>query len=182
MERTMVRKFKWFWPWQDEVEETWLGEMSKKGYHLSSVGVAGIYTFSVAEPQDYVYRLDYQIFPKKDKQEYLQLFRDAGWEHIGEMSAWQYFRKGAKQGGPNEIFTDVESKIAKYKRILTILGFFWIILIVVLGGRISRISSDNPYPWWGVIEGIQVFILLVFLFFTYAIIRLAFRIRQLRRL
>ena len=98
------------------------------------------------------------------------------------MSAWQYFRKHAKQGEANEIFTDAESKIAKYTRILTFLGFFWIVLVAVLVGRISRISVDNPYPWWGVIEGIQVFILLVFLLFTYVIIRLAIRIRQLRRL
>jgi len=182
MENALVKKFKWFWAWQDEAEEAWLGEMSKKGYHLSSVGVAGIYTFFIDEPRDYVYRLDYRMFPKKDKQEYLQLFRDAGWEYIGEMSAWQYFRKHAKQGEANEIFTDAESKIAKYTRILTFLGFFWIVLVAVLVGRISRISVDNPYPWWGVIDGIQLFTFLVFLLFTYIIIRLATRIRQLKRL
>ena len=176
MEKTKVTKFRWFWAWQDDAEENWLEKMSQKGYHLSSVHLPCFYEFLVAEPRDYVYRMDYHSFHKKDKEEYLQLFQDAGWEHIGEMSAWQYFRKEAKQGETTEIFTDVESKIAKYKRVLAFLWVFWIPLLVIFGGRIL---TDSPYPWWGVI---QIIILLVLLLFTYAIIRLLMRIRQLRRL
>jgi len=179
MAENTIRKIKWFWPWQDEQEEAWLRSMSQKGWHLFSVGLPCIYRFRAGELLDYVYRLDYQTFPKKDKQEYQQLFRDAGWEHIGEMSAWQYFRKEVKEGETLEIFTDVESKVTKYKRVLTFLGFFYIILIVV---SVRGISIDNPYPWWGAIQAIQVLTLLILLLFTYAIIRLAIRIKQLRRL
>jgi hypothetical protein len=182
MDRTMVKKFRWFWPWQDEAEEAWLGEMSQKGYHLSSVGLLGRYTFSIAGPRDYVYRLDYQTFPEKDKQEYLQLFRDAGWEHIGEMSAWQYFRKGAKQRELNEIFTDVESKVAKYKRVLTFVGFFLLIEVIFVAVFTDNIWGDSPYSWWGVMRAISLLIMLVVLFLTYAAVRLILRIRQLRRL
>ncbi|HLE51739.1 MAG TPA: hypothetical protein VI755_06730 [Anaerolineales bacterium] len=32
MEKTMIRKFRWFWPWQDENEEAWLKEMSQEGW------------------------------------------------------------------------------------------------------------------------------------------------------
>ena len=177
MEKTTVTKFKWFWAWQDEAEEDWLEKMSRTGYHLSSVGLPGFYTFSAAEPRNYVYRLDYRIFRKKDKGEYLQLFQDAGWEHIGEMSAWQYFRKEVKSTETNEIFTDVESKIAKYKRVLTYLGFFYFILIMLI--FMQRTLSEDYYPWWGNIP--QVIIFVVLLLFTYAIIRLAIRIRQLRK-
>ena len=176
MEKTKVRKFRLFWAWQDEAEENWLEKMSQKGYHFSSVSPPGFYTFSATEPKNYIYRLDYQTFHKKDKREYLQLFHDAGWEHIGDFSAWLYFRKEAKQGETTEIFTDVESKIAKYKRVLTYLGFFYFLMIVIFGGRIL---TDVPYSWW---DAIQVFILLVLLIFTYAIIRLAMRIRQLKKL
>jgi len=176
MEKTKITKFRWFWPWQDEAEENWLEKMSQKGYHLSSVRLPCFYKFLVAEPRDYVYRMDYQTFHKKDKQEYLQLFQDAGWEYIGEMSTSQYFRKEAKQGETIEIFTDIESKIAKYKRVLTYLGSFYLISIVAVG---VPILTDVPYPWWGVIQVIIIFILLLF---TYAIIRLVIRIRQLRKL
>ena len=36
-----------------------------------------------------------------------------GWEHIGQLSAWHYFRKEAKEEESPGIFTDVESKVAK---------------------------------------------------------------------
>lgn len=177
MEKTRITKFKWFWAWQDEDEERWLAEMSQKGYHLSSVGLPGFYTFSLAEPRGYVYRLDYQTFRKRDKAEYLQLFQDAGWEHIGEMSAWQYFRKEAKPTETAEIFTDVESKIAKYKRVLTYVGFFYFVLTMLL--ITQRILSDGSYPWWGTIP--QVIIIVVLLLLTYAIVRMVARMRQLRK-
>ena len=180
MAENTIRKIKWFWVWQDAQEEAWLRSMSQKGWHLSSVGLPCIYKFRAGEPQDYVYRLDYQMFPKKDKQEYQQLFRDAGWEYIGEMSAWQYFRKEVKEQEPLEIYTDAESKIAKYKRILAFLWFFWIVLIAIFPAR--GILIDNPYPWWSAIQATQVFTLLIWLLFTYAIIRLTLRIRQLKRL
>jgi len=177
METTTITKFKWFWAWQDEAEENWLEKMSQSGYHLSSVSIPGVYTFSVAEPRNYVYRLDYRTFRKKDKGEYLQLFQDAGWEHIGEMSAWQYFRKEAKPTERAEIFTDVESKIAKYKRVLTYLGFFYFILMMLIFTQ--RVLSSDSYPWWGSIP--QIIIFVVLLLFTYAIIKLSIRIRHLRK-
>lgn len=181
MEETMVRKRKWFWPWQDEAEEAWLEEMSKRGYHLSSAGLLGSYTFSVAEPRDYVYRLDYQMLPKKDGQEYLQLFRDAGWEHIGATTAWQYFRKEATQGETNEIYTDVESKVAKYRRVLAYLAFFVVIWVAAFAPTIRNVWSDSPYSWWGVVRVISLLGTPVMLLLIYVIGRLALRIRQLRR-
>jgi hypothetical protein len=177
MEKAMVTKFKWFWAWQDEAEENWLERMSQSGYYLASLGLPGFYTFSVAEPRNYVYRLDYQTFRKKDKGEYLQLFQDAGWEHVGEMSAWQYFRKEAKIDETPEIFTDVESKIAKYRRVLAFLGFFYFILIMLISTQ--YILRPDSYLWWGNIP--QAIIVLVLILFTYAIIRLIIRIRRLRK-
>jgi hypothetical protein len=182
MEKTTVKKFRWFWVWQDEAEESWLDNMSQKGYHLLSVSLPGFYTFLKAEPRNYVYRLDYQTFHKKDKEEYMQLFRDAGWEYIGEMSSWQYFRKETKPGGVTEIFTDFESKITKYKRVLTYIGFFYFILIILFTDLIytGPVRWHESYPWWGSVP--QAIIFLVLLLFTYAIIRLAIRMRQLKKL
>lgn len=175
MGKTTVTRFKWFWAWQDEREEAWLGAMSAKGYHFTSPKFPGIYRLSQGEPRDYVYRLDYHAFSKKDKEEYLQLFRDAGWEHLGELSGWQYFRKERKPGEVNEIFTDVESKIAKYKRILAFLSLYYFVLVIILA---ERIHGEYSIPWWG---GIQVIALVLLLLFTCAVIRLAVRIRELKK-
>ncbi|MFC1861751.1 DUF2812 domain-containing protein [Chloroflexota bacterium] len=177
MAENTIRKIKWFWPWQDEQEEAWLRQMSQKGWHLFSLGLPCIYKFRAGEPRNYVYRLDYQKLPKKDKQEYQQLFRDAGWEYIGEVSSWQqYFRKEAKEGEAPEIFTDVESKVAMYKKVLAFLAFLVVIEIAAFS---HSILIDNPYSWWGII---RVIYLLVMGGLIYSIIKLMLRIRQLRRL
>ena len=175
MAKTSVTKFRWFWAWQDEKEEAWLGEMSRKGYHLSSVVLPCIYRFTVGEPRNYVYRLDFQPYYKMDPEEYLQLFRDAGWEHIRMVASWQYFRKEARQGETPEIFSDVESKAAKYGRLLAFMAILATSLFVVL---ILNAGTDR-YPF---LSGIYIFIAAVFLVLIYAIFRLAQRIRQLKRL
>lgn len=174
MAKNFFTRFRWFWAWQDEKEEAWLGKMSKQGYHLSSISFPGFYSFSRGEPKEYVYRLDYQTFRKKDRDEYLQLFSDAGWEYMGEMGAWQYFRKEIRQGETNEIFTDKESKIGKYKRVIYFSVFFYLIFLVLFTGRIT---GDIPYRWW---DAIQIIYLIIFLMLTYAIIRLALRIKKVR--
>ena len=175
MAENTIRKIQWFWPWQDEQEEAWLRSMSQKGWHLSSMGLPCIYRFRAGEPRDYVYRLDYQIHKKGDQQDYLQLFHDAGWEHLGQMTAWHYFRKEVEEGEALEIYTDVESKVAKYQRVLAYLAFFVVILIAVS----HSIWSDIPYSWWVIF---RVIYLLVMGCLIFSIVRLVLKIRQLRRL
>ena len=55
---TTLKKFRWFWAWDDEKEEQWLREMAQKGWHLLSVSIPGNYTFEQGAPKGYVYRLD----------------------------------------------------------------------------------------------------------------------------
>ena len=100
MEQVITQKTKWFWPWQDQEEETWLEEMSHQGWHLKQAHLAAQYDFVRGEPQNYLYRLDFQDSLKpKAKDEYLRLFADDGWEYLGPMGGWQYFRKPGGAGG-----------------------------------------------------------------------------------
>jgi hypothetical protein len=122
-QKTNLHKLKWFWPWQDEAEERWLRQMSQQGWRLAKADLFGYYTFQAAPPADYVYRLDYQTPAKKEAPDYLQLFQDAGWEHVTQLANWYYFRKLYLQGEEPQIFTDVDSKIAKYQRLLETLAF-----------------------------------------------------------
>jgi hypothetical protein len=173
--KDQVTKFKWFWVWQDNAEERWLEKMSHQGYHLTSVSLPCIYTFTKSEPVNYAYRLDYRRFSNREKRNYLQIFRDAGWEYLGEMAMWQYFRKQEKADEINEIFSDNASKIAKYHRVLSYLGLLWIILLFLVLDRF--ISLPPSLPWWG---NVHVFTLVVLTLMTYAIVRIFLRIRQLR--
>ena len=107
MTAEIVTKRRWFWTWQDQDEEAWLAEMSRKGLHLQSVGYVGMYRFVRGEPTDYAYRLDFQSSTKEELGNYVQLFEDAGWEHVGQLGAWHYFRAPIVEGEAPEIFTDV---------------------------------------------------------------------------
>ena len=167
-----IRKLKWFWAWQDEQEEAWLRSMSQEGLHLKKPGIAGIYEFEQGSPVNYFYRLDY-VFPKKDEQHYYQIFSDAGWEHIGSMGGWQYFRKEAQPGEVPEIYTDPQSKIEKYKKLMYFLiilnPVYWFVLVI---------SRENSTNWW--FGCLFIFYLGLMLLFVIAIVKLAQRIKELK--
>jgi hypothetical protein len=181
MNDTLVRKSKWFWHWEDDKEEAWLGQMSKQGLHLVHPSAFGQYIFTRGESRDLVYRLDFVQSNKKDES-YFQLFRDAGWEHVGELLGWQYWRKEVKPGESPEIFTDVESKVRKYQRLL---GFLAIVFLPVAMGlfnmrnlSILPTASGSWIDW--LFAGIGMLVFAVFLLYIYIFIRIGMRIRQLR--
>ena len=92
------------------------------------------------------------------------------------MSNWHYFRKETREGEALEIFTDVESKVAKYKRVLTYLAFFAVIIIVVLS---RNVWFEYPYSWWFVVRAMYLFLTVGLI---YSIIKLLLRIRHLRKI
>jgi len=168
MNTNTIRKFKWFWAWQDEQEETWLSEMAEQGFHLERITLPGFFYFQIGEPESFIYRLDYQALRSKDKESYLQLFADAGWEHVGDMSSWVIFRRKVQPGDTPDIYSDVESKIGKYQRNITYLVIFLPILIIFMT------NSSNRYGWLSFV--MALFILL----YAYTMIQLFRRISQLK--
>jgi hypothetical protein len=142
--KEIVNKVKWFLPWQDQEEEAWLEKQSSSGLHLRKVNLFGKYTFDIGEPKEYIYRLDFHS-EIKDKDSYLRLYEDAGWEYIGENS-WQYFRKVSSDQIVTEIFTDNQSKIKKYERVRSYHGAFLLIyfsVFLVISGSIESFAWLN---------------------------------------
>jgi hypothetical protein len=169
---TTLKQFRWFWAWDDEKEEKWLRDMAKKGWHFTSVSLPGNYYFEQGEPKDYVFRLDY-LLQRKDMLTYLQIFQDAGWDYMGEMNNWQYFRKEVINGEAPEIFTDNESKSKKYSGFLFIMIVFMPILIINL-----RNLNDETGTFFEVVTFITF---CLFLLYSYSIIRLGARVLKLRK-
>ena len=168
------RLFRWFWPWQDVQEEDWLSRLAgERGLHLVALAPPGIYTFRIGEPRAMIYRLDYQYLKGQDRPAYLQLFLDAGWEHVGQMSNWQYFRRPQVEGEENEIFTDPASKAEKYRRVLP----FLVPISVVLGMQLNG-SLYSRWPGTG-LEVIRFLLFCVLMLLVYSIVRIGMRIRQL---
>lgn len=183
MDTDIVHIRRWFWAWQDEAEERWLEDMARKGLYFENVTKFGLYTFKKGQPGDFVYRLDYQGKEKKDLGDYLQLFHDAGWEYVGDINGWQYFRKPRVTGGTNEIFTDNRSKIEKYQR-------YMLMLLVVLAITTAVIVNSAVTLQFSRVATMTVFYYVravLWIFFSiadgiiiYTVLRLNARIRQLR--
>ena len=172
MNTTYVNKNKWFWAWQDDKEEAWLSEMAREGLHLDTVSL-GTYKFRKGEPGNYVYRLDYQSLKSKDKESYLQLFEDAGWEYVGNMSGWMYFRIQADEGESPEIFSDAESKTGKYQRVIMYLVIFLPILMILRPNVVDRYGPSLVI--------IEVLYFILMLLYAFAMVQLLRRMNQVRR-
>lgn len=167
----IIKKYRWFWAWEDEKEETWLSEMAAEGWHLTRISFPGLYHFQQSEPDEIVYRLDYQTLDKKDRESYLQLFQDAGWEHVADMSGWVYFRRSTADAADLEIFNDLESKSKKYQRILIYLIIFLPIFVVLMPEL-----GEHTGTFFQVVQGLYFTMLLIY---VYTMIRLLGRIGEL---
>jgi hypothetical protein len=166
--------FRIFFAWNDEMEERWLERMSRLGWHLTCPGF--FYRFEKGTPAETVYRLDFQTAGRGDLKEYLALFKDAGWTHVGRFGSWHYFRTTAGCGPVPEIHTDPESKMAKYRRLLGLL----VILSAVVWSQIliNNGRYGNSGAFWNLIRGIQFFAAVLL---SYAIIRLILKIGRIKK-
>ena len=171
---TTISKFKWFWAWQDEKEEAWLSAMAREGWHLKELRLPGNYTFQSGNPREDHYRMDF-ITDRKNYQTYLQLFNDAGWEHLGELGGWQYFRMRGDGKDIPEIYTDKDSKVQKYQRLFAYLIIFFPVLWIFAIRPVDATSElANVYMIGKMLMG---FLLIIY---AYAMVKILGRIQQLK--
>jgi len=177
--KEIKKEFKWFWAWNDEKEEQWLTEMAQQGWHLQSPCVFGAYTFEKGVPRNVVYRLDFKTVGK-DMDDYLQLFADGGWEHLGAMGGWQYFRKEAVEGEAVEIYTDNASKIQKYQRLLL---FLVVLLLPIYTLSLFNLGTTGNLEGFlaGFTGALNVVMALLLLLYVYALVRILRRIGELKK-
>ncbi len=107
---------------EDSRQEAWLEAKARQGWHLVKPGILG-FRFEPGDPREARYRLDYQVQKGRDRSEYLALFKDAGWEFLGEVSNRYYFRARPEALSP-EIFTDAESRKDRIRRELRVVLLF----------------------------------------------------------
>ena len=135
-----------------------------------------LFYFRKAEPKDTVIKIDYRRFKSKnDFEDYIVLFKDSGWEHIAgtKSSGTQYFKK-VNECSSDDIFSDVPSKAARYKRLSNmwfsiIITYIPILLVLIITNTIKINEMLNPKllyytPGLWQMSGIQFW--LAFLFET----------------
>lgn len=109
MSKTMIR----FFTIADyEEEEIWLRKQHQSGWKIVKMIPPCIYVFEECEPEDVIYRLDYQN--SEQTQEYMQMLRDFGWEYFAHCMGWLYFRKpadAAQTQQDGELFSDNASRV-----------------------------------------------------------------------
>lgn len=148
--KTLKRRVRFFSVVDWEKEEEFLRKQHNEGWKLVSYK-GSHYVFESCEPEDVVYQLDFKG-DEQDMKEYVQMFRDCGWEHIQDMFGWSYFRKPAALMKENEegIFCDNESRFDMLqnlyrKKILPLIVIFFFTIIpqvVIQSTRRSENFSD----------------------------------------
>ena len=161
----MKKEFHWFTIWNYKKEEDYLRRKHQQGLRLVKVTGFGVYHFEECEPQDVIYRLDYN---QEKPEQYLQLFADCGWDYIMQYGGYCYFRKPAEQNHTDEeIFNDNASRLAMLERVykgrlIPLLVLFFACLLPqfitnLLGGRYAIAAA---------VGGILLVYLIVFLIFA----------------
>jgi hypothetical protein len=176
-EKTTKRVFRMMMAWNDQKEERWLADQARSGWHMTSVNAFG-YSFERGAPADVAYRFDWGPGCRKDQSEYLGLFRDSGWEYMGRRGRWNIFRKSVVGGVEPEIYTDPESRIKMYQRVIGFLCAFFAIMVTQMVPQISREASPENlgrFPWVMSIYWVLI------AFFLYGIVRMLLVIRRLRK-
>lgn len=112
-----LRMFRIFTISDYEKEEAFLRQQHNAGYRLVRYALPGFYYFQKCQPEDVVYRLDFDHGNREDREGYLQMFRDYGWEYLFRVSGWDYFRKPAARDEDLEIFSDNASRLALVQRV-----------------------------------------------------------------
>ena len=118
-----------------EEEEQFLREQHREGWRFRRYFLPGFYIFDRCRPEDVVYRLDFDQAVKGEKEQYLQMYRDYGWEYLFDVNGFSYFRKRADSVGEDmEIFSDNESRFEMVtrifkKRLIPLLIIFLCVLV-----------------------------------------------------
>lgn len=168
-----------------EQEQEYLRRQHQAGWKLEKIMYAGFYRFTRTEPEDVIYQLDFNDDNTMDKEDYIQLFSDCGWEYLWDYSNWSYFRKPASQADDNEeIFSDVESKLQMMNRVFRsrMIPIAVIFLLIVLPQLMKKyndvISTEIPTI-------LDVLLFTIFLtasvIYTTMFVNFAIRYRKLRR-
>lgn len=183
MEAQLEKRTRLTFSWNYEKEEQWLNEMSEKGLHLTKAGAIRS-TFNRDQSVRYTYGLDYQLGLKNEEsfQEYIQLYKDAGWEYVTSYGAmWHYFRRIWKPGETPRLYTDVSSLCGQYKKIQRILALMMLVNLIILTANMTNLFSHSVHRFWGIIFPALIIYLLLFAVMGYGYLKLGKKIKKMKK-
>jgi hypothetical protein len=123
-------------------EEKWLEEQHKNGWRLIKAN-RNKYHFERCDADQWVYQIDFRQ-KGSTEEEYIQLFKDFGWEYILQYDKWCYFRRKKEEGADLSIFSDRSSKIDMYNRILQNRRLIFTVALFLIACVIEWLSFFTP--------------------------------------
>lgn len=154
------KAFKYFNIMQYREEEEYLRSMHRSGWKLVRISGLCIYHFEQCEPQDVIYKLDYNKDGIRHKAEYVKMFNDCGWEYVQDYVGYSYFRKAADDSsGSDDIFCDDESRLQMMSRVFKgrLLPLLLMLFIVIIPQLVFGIMNGRF-----IIAGIFAVILILY--------------------
>ncbi len=109
-------------------ETTWLNEMAAQGYALTGY-CACFYTFEQCEPGKYTYQIDFGNKMFAVDENYREFMAENNIEIVSLWGYWIFLRKLATDGD-FELYTDVDSSIEHYTKILKMFKVVTIIELI----------------------------------------------------
>lgn len=166
-------EFRFFSIPQWKKEEQYLREQHKRGWEFVKVNGLGLYHFRRCEPKDIIYQLDYNPDSTLQKEEYIQMFRDCGWEYLQNYVGYSYFRKAASQmdGTEEEIFCDDTSRLDMMKRVFKgrMLPLLTVFFLIIIPQIINQGFMNTPFN-----HGLLVFFCIMFVIYLWMFVSFAF--------
>ncbi len=164
-----------------EQEAAWLSFMHKEGWKF--VSTDGFhYQFEKADKEDWVYELDYKENGVAEE-DYIQMYRDFGWEYAGQYDHWCYFRKQRVEGVEIDtaLFGDRESKLELCKRVVHGQFLRTLPILLLMPSMLNLFRLSKPTETFGPIFGTALSVISV-LSLGIFIIPLIIYLNQINRL
>ena len=169
-EANIMRKVKYRLYLNYPKEEKWINEMSQQGWHLEKFSL-GKFTFEKGEPGKYIYRSELLGDLKKgEKEEYFEFLEESGITVVHHFANWIYTRRETSEG-PFELFTNNQSYINYYNRIL---AYLIPLFLLNLGMGILNLylsAAKGSLGWLNIsiatLNGIATIIILLPIYFIY---------------
>lgn len=134
-------KFRLFY--DTDKETKWLNELSEKGYAMTGF-FAGFYKFEACNPGEYIYQIDFGEKFFSVSENYREFMEETGVEIVQCWGPWVVLRQKASEG-EFELYTDVDSRIEHYTKILRMFKIATILELIVFMMEGFSAISGNPF-------------------------------------
>ena len=114
-----IIKLRVYWFWQTSKELKWLEQMAAQGLQLVSA-IPFFYFFKQAEPEDVHYCHDYVRVKASERENYLQIFEDAGWQYVMRYGNWFYFKSKSEEKVYSDNYSDSLRSLSIIKNIFNV--------------------------------------------------------------